>query len=1371
MSCLPQKIIDNNSVEFFAIIFFVFCFTVHTSLAQDTKLNFQSIEDELSNPTVKCIFKDSKGFVWIGTNEGLNRFDGSNIILYEKKIGDRNSLTSNGINTIIEDQNQKLWVGTGSGLCLYDRKNDNFRAFHKIDERLLLSVSSLAEDINHNIWIGTSGVGLYKYNEATDSLYSYMPDHNTTHSISSNFINCILSDKKGRVWLGTRAGLDLYDSARNVFLHFNDKLESLAGPIKALCLDEEGDVWVGTYGKGLFEIAERNENWQFRHFQSEGAQNKLSNNDVLSLMCDDSGNIWVGTENGGLNVLNQKTETIAHYVTDEGDQRSISGNSIWSLYQDKTGIIWIGTYNHGLNIIDDQIEKFEVYQKNIFKPNTLQNNNVTNFSEDADGNILIATDGGGISCFNTKTRCFTEKINNSDLSSKAAIAVLCDSKQRIWVGTWGGGLDVFNSSGKKIKNYSLETYNRPGNVLSLLEDKEGNIWVGSAEKGLFLYNSLSDELVAASCDSLDFPLSQRSYINVMFQDSEGTYWLGLPNGLISMECLNGERYFNAYVHENNDPNSISSSSITAIFEDSGNNLWIGTSDGLNLFDKKSGKFIIYRKENGLPNNSINGILEDENGYLWISTLGGISKFNSKRKTFKNYTKEDGLPSKSFNIRSTLKTQSGEFFFGSNKGFVAFFPDSIKANTYIPPMCFTGFKIFNNPVVIGAKDSPLSKNISETSELTLTHKQTSFTIEFVALNYTHSRKNQYAYKLEGFDTDWDFVGNKQYANYTNINAGNYIFKVRGSNNEGLWNSEPLQLRIKVLPPIWKTKVAYILYLLFIIAILWVFIRLLIIKSSQAEKLRLEKIHHEKSEELNRMKLQFFANISHEFRTPLSLILAPLKQSLEEGLLQDDVKRRLSMVLRNANKMYRLVNELMDFTKSEEGRLKMMVQETDIISFSHEVYSLFEEEAKQRAITYKFESETGQLNVWFDKNKMEKIISNLLSNAFKFTQNEGQIVLKIESLEENGQLSVVLSVSDNGIGISEKYIDKVFDRFFQSPDRDNKQVTGTGIGLALVKSLVELHDGTINVRSKKNEGTCFEIKLRLGKVHFKESDIFDESSLDHSISNEVPLLKKDNETAEIKGKNAPLLLIVEDNKELCDYLGSVLEIQYNILKAPDGEEGLKLAKEFIPDLILSDVTMPRLSGTELCKAVKTEMSTSHIPVILLTSRTATSEVIEGVETGADNYISKPFDVMHLKVAIEKTIENRRKLYQRFSQDVYLIPNKNAENELDQKFLISIIEYIDKNVLDKNITVENLAAHLLMSRTNVYRKIKAITGQTATEFIRNTRLKMAIKLLEEGKYNISEISFKVGFSSPGYFAKCFKDHYGKSPSEFVSPQNRTN
>lgn len=1345
----------------------LFCFQAQSR----SKIDFQLVEHGLSNPHVRSILKDSKGYMWFGTSEGLNKFDGTNFTLYANNPNDSGSIVNNNINAIFEDSKQNLWIGTPVGVSIYNRDLDNFSVFKRIGTDIIAYVTCFLEDVNGNIWIGSSGQGIFFYDTTKDSITVFQHDENDPASNSSDYISGMAADKYNRIWFSSHDGLDVYDLKTNSFIHFKNDVEPYTQLskrfVKRLCFDTDGTLWAGTYGYGLYRISIDNDNWSIYQYQATGELGSLSSNDILSLCIDQKGDLWVGTENGGLNLLRKGSDHFEVYKTEDGNQQSISSNSIWSLYQDNNGILWIGTYNHGVNFIDDRIKKFNLYYRNSFDKNTLVNNNVLGFSQKGN-TIWIATDGGGISSFDYKEGIFTNKIDNSRLTKHATMDVLYDSQNRIWIASWGGGIDLFNSLGQRLDHYELEAFDRPGNIFCLMEDAEKNIWAGTGRNGLLKYNRHTNSFDKIVDTSSKTQLTADAYVMAIFQDSENTIWLGVSFSLISLKIMDGQYVFKEYKHTNS-PGSLSSLNISTVYEDSRHNLWVGTDDGLNLLNKEDDTFTVFRKEHGLPNNTINGILEDEHNCLWISTYGGISKFNIDEQQFTNYSMEDGFLSNSFNPRACLKTNSGEFFFGCNSGFISFYPDSIKLNDLIPPVYITGFKTFNTPLLAVEEGSPLEKTISETKQITLNHKQTTFTIDFVALNYTHPKKNQYAYILEGFDEEWTNAGSKSYATYTNIDAGEYVFKVKGSNNEGIWNPEPIELKIIVKPPYWRTSWAYLLYTIIAMLVLWGFIRLLIIKSTQAERLKMEKIQHQQSEELNRMKIQFFANISHEIRTPLSLILAPLKNIIHHEDLKDDVRRSVQLVYKNANRLYGLVNELMDFTKSEAGRLKMMVQKQDIISFSREVFSFFEEESRNRNITYEFDSELASLAIWFDKGKMEKVLSNLLSNAFKFTPNGGRISLKIRTIDNGAGSFVRIAVVDNGCGIEEEYISKVFDRFFQSPEQDAQNIAGTGIGLSLVKNLVELHHGSIKVQSEKWHQTSFEVDLPMGNKHFDPKELLEISVDDEWTSDTRDLNLEEVATIETKS-NAPLVLIVEDNADLLAYLATLLKPSFKVITATDGEKGLNSAKEHSPDLILSDVAMPILTGTQLCKAIKSDMATSHIPVVLLTAKAATNDLIEGVGVGADAYITKPFDNKHLELTIEKTIETRRKLYQRFSQDAYLMASESSDNELDGKFLKSVVDYISKNAPEVNLSVESLASHLLMSRTNVYRKIKTLTGNTATEFIRLTRLKMAIVLMEEGKYSLSEIAYKVGFSSPGYFAKCFKDQYGKTPSEFIaSKQNQ--
>jgi signal transduction histidine kinase/DNA-binding response OmpR family regulator len=674
------------------------------------------------------------------------------------------------------------------------------------------------------------------------------------------------------------------------------------------------------------------------------------------------------------------------------------------------------------------------------------------------------------------------------------------------------------------------------------------------------------------------------------------------------------------------------------------------------------------------------------------------------------------------------------------------------------------------VPIGVEGSPLSKSIGETHEILLNHKQSSFTIEFVALNYIQGSKSQYAYILEGLENEWNLVGHKNSASYSYVKPGKYLFKVKGSNNDGLWNNTPATLKIIILPPFWQTAWAYTIYVVIFIALIFAFIRYRITRAKQIHLL-----------ELNQMKLQFFANISHELRTPLSLILSPAENILAYARKNKEIKGQLELIYKNSNRLFRLVNEIMDFSKAEESKLTISVQSGDIVKFTQELSNFFSDEALRRQIDYQFIAEPASIEAWVDRDKYEKIILNLLSNAFKFTPDNGTISIKIEKLANNRQQLnakkysipkvsskelLKISVIDNGKGISPVDINKVFERFYQGSNEDYTYQTGTGIGLSLTKTLVELHHGKIFVTSEKGKETCFTILMPLGNNHFKKSEIIQEPiDISSKISESPFSITEDKSNKPEPPQNAPTIMVVEDNYELRKYILSTLSVKYKILEAGDGEMGYNLAVENVPDLIISDIIMPNLSGIELCKQIKGNIVTSHIPIILLTAKITLEDQINGIETGADAYITKPFNVRYLEVITNNLIQSRQRLFKRFSQEVYILPKEITNNSLDQNFLENVINHIEENILSTELSVENLASHLLMSPGHIWRKIKSLTGQSTNEFIRTIRLKKAIKLIEEGNLNVSEIAYKVGFSSPAYFTKCFRKQYGKSPSRYFS------
>lgn len=1362
------------------LLFISFFFPSGLLSGQDKRPFFEALPSGLPNTSIRSILRDSKGYMWFGTSDGLVRYDGTNFYVYENDPDNKNSINHSLINAIVEDDANNLWVGTPLGLNLYDRERDRFIniPIHPNDPAVTEYVYALYADHNGHLWIGTLGNGVIIHDRKNNTFEYYPYNPADDNSISSNDVTRIGTDPWNNIWVGTRNGLNLFSSSGKNFKRFFFKTDHKPGfcdnHITSLVTDRQGNFWVATRG-GLYEINQRNNNFVFKHYGNDpGNSGTLSNNVILSLCVDKNDFLWIGTENGGLNCMRISDRSITRYCNEEGNPYSISGNSIWSLYSDEEAILWAGVYGKGINVLNRKSRKFDLYQRNPFAKNGLPDNDVRGFAEDDNGNVWIATDGGGLCQFNPETQRFTKTINRSgssgNITSNAVMAVLYDSKKNLWIGTWSGGVDRLSKTGKMIKNYPIRGNQEIGNnnVISLYEDRHGNIWAGSAGSGLFRYDRVLDKFEQVSTANPSAP-SDKAYVSSLLEDENGILWVGTYYGLVSLKRIQGKTYEGNVLYHTKEPGSISSSVIEVIYQDSKHKLWIGTCDnGLNLLNN-NGTFTVFQKRNGLPGKAIRSIMEDNNGNLWISTNKGLAKFDTGSGTFRDFTTDDGLNGAEFYPGSSLRTRSGEFYVGGKNGFNAFYPDRVIDNTYIPPVCITNLKINNKPVCIGAKGSPLQKHISATTSITLSPGQTSFTIDFAALNYTDPSRNQYVYKLEGFDSDWNYAGTNQMATYTNIDPGNYRFLVKGSNNDDVWNPTPASLDITVNPPLWKTSWARLSYVIVILSFVLLVFRVRSERIQVKNQLKLERMAREKEHELTQLKMQFFTNISHEFRTPLSLILSPLENLITTS--DPGIRDQLSVTYRNARRMMRLVNELMDFRKLDEGKAKLKVEPVDIGSFVSTIAQSFKEAARKRNITFTIDSGSGCGTGWIDKDKMETVISNLLGNAFKFVNDNGQVSITVTMEDNNTGDTIIgennhwfrLTVADNGIGIRGDELPFIFEKFYQAKSAEIKKTSGTGIGLALTKGFVELHHGSIAVESIPNERTCFTVRIPVAKHIYNESECVpaDTAVSEQEFTTDAP---QDAGEENIPGEEKAHILVVEDNDELRNYLANELSKNFTVTCAADGQQGAETAFHNTPDLIVSDIVMPGKSGIELCSELKADVRTSHIPVVLLTAKTTVDDQIEGIGRGADAYLPKPFNVRLLKTQIRQLIESRRKLYAHFSHDVYLTPANITENEIDQTFLQKIINHIIDHSTDPQLNVEALADVFNMSRSQVYRKIKALTGKTAVEFIRTVRLKQALKLMESRLYTLAEIAYKTGFTSPSYFTKSFKEQYGKTPSEYL-------
>jgi len=928
-------------------------------------------------------------------------------------------------------------------------------------------------------------------------------------------------------------------------------------------------------------------------------------------------------------------------------------------------------------------------------------------------------------------------------------------------------------------NYKIQgadIYNRYNYIFDIEEDTRGNLWIGTNGGGLFYFDVMQESFTDFTQPKVNEETKTiKPFINALETDDDSTLWIGTYNGLF---CWNQNKdTFREYHTTSND---IENEVVFTIKKDHQNQIWFGTLSGLYCFKGENKSLERYTTDNGLCDNSIMSIEIDNSYNLWISTSSGISKLNTKTANFQNFFVYDGLPCNEFLPGSSFKDKDGMIYFGGSDGLVYFNPDSINNNPVKPNLIFTSFKLFNQEIKYNPKKTNglLSADINETDTVILNYSDNSFTLEFAAISFTIPEKIKYAVQLQGFNPEWDYKNHKQrYASYTNLAPGTYFLNVRTTNLDGQWIDEPRTLCIIVKPPFWLSWWAIIVYVIIMFLAIYYFRKIALFRISMKNQLHLEHVERERLEELNQSKMRFFANVSHEIRTPLTMLLAPLERLIGSATSEFQ-KKNLNYIYRNTKRLERIVNQLLELQKIENTQLRLKAREIDLVKFLKEIIALFEETATDRKINLSFEPNCDELIVWIDPEKMDKIIFNLLSNAFKFTLPDGFITVSInKSISNTTDGNFKVSVSDTGRGMDKMHLERIFDRFYQIENKETGKIIGTGIGLHLSKELVEKHYGTISVISREGVGSTFTITLPLGHKHLAPGELFHEVAV-HSayIHNEEPDFENelssfiDSETEVDSDSGKTLILLVEDDIDILNYLDDELSVDYQIIKANNGTDGWALAFEKIPDLIVSDIMMPGIDGLQLCKKVKSTIETSHIPVILLTAKTQVEHEIEGLESGADEYVHKPFHPRLLKLKIDKIIETRETLKQQFVKNTSFTAKEITVTSADEKFLQKAIDYVKDNLADSDLNIEKMSNVLNISRVHLYRKLKAITNQNPTEFIRTIRLKQAAYLLSLGKLNVSEIAYMVGFNSHQYFTNSFQKHFGMSPTEYSRREEQT-
>ena len=1382
-----------------------FLFSINTNIfSQYGDIGFEllSVEEGLTDATIHCITQDSKGFLWIGTEGGLFRYDGYKFKVFQNKPENPYSLSNNNIHALYADSSKDLWIGTyGGGLNNFDLMKEIFtRYMHQTEDITSISdneIVSIIKDREGYLWIGTYGGGLNKVdlNAKTGSHLTFIRyNHNINNpsSIAGDEVYTICEDKSGVIWIGTNNGLSRYLIGGDNFINYRrntDNPNSLSNnKIHSIIEDSASELWIGTYGGGLNKLIhdKTDDSIFFLHYKNDPNDPvTINDNNVFTMFEDSKGLLWIGTLSGGLNIFNTKSTSFTNYKYDVNDPSALSSNLIYSIFEDNSGIIWVGPHSgNGIHKFDPLKEQFNNDSYYIQKPVDLSIKNVFPLCEDDSGILWIGTYDGlyRVDCNNGSFIKYINDPNNPTSLSNDRIVTICeDASNKLWIGTLGGGINKFDKEKEKFVSYRYD----PNNVRSISNDMVlatyidplGLIWIGTYGGGLNIFDPKDESVLHFKHDPEDSTTLSDNRINSIFEDRNGNIWIGTWSGGLN-RFDRQTKLFTHYTNDPYDPTSISINYVYSIYEDSAGFLWIGTNNGgLNRFDYNKGVFKSYRMSDGLPSETVYGLLEDDNGHFWLSTKNGLSKFDPITGEVRNYDMKDGLTDNEFNYKSYCKTKSGYFIFGGTNGLNIFHPDSLIDNTHIPPVVITDFQLFNETVPTGFDEKRdrtiLNTSIAETDELELKYDENIFSFEFAALDFHAPEKNKYAYIMEGFEENWNYTNaDRRFVTYTNLDPGEYTFRVNASNNHGVWNEEGASIKIIILPPWWATTYAYLFYVLLIIGTIYLVWRMQLKRVKIKHEYEMSKFEAEKMHEVDEMKNRFFANLSHEFRTPLTLIFGPAKD-IEEKCKDNEAKHSAGIIKRNAGRLYALVNQLLDISKLEAGKMKLEAIEENIIPILKGYVLSFSSLAERKKIKLNFDTAEDSLNVYIDRDKVEKIISNVLSNAFKFTPNEGRIDVKIEKLNN----WVEIGITDNGIGIAQDRLDRIFDRFHQVDGSHTRESEGTGIGLSLTKELVELHKGKIEVESEYGKGSTFKILLPLGKDHLKPEEI-----VEKEVSDEIQVTTEEAEiiSEEEKSKarsdidvlldtNKPLLLVVEDNTDVRSYIISHLEEDYRIQEAVDGKDGLDQAMKNIPDLIISDVMMPKMDGFELCEKLKTDERTSHIPIIMLTAKATSKDKIEGYETGADDYIMKPFDAEELKARIKNLIEQRRKLQEHFKKEGLLKIDDKEITSIDKKFLQNVIRIINNHLSDRDFTVEMFAEELSMSRRNLDRKLIALSGESPRDIIKRVRLNHASKLLAQKSGNISEIALEVGFSNPAYFSTSFSEQFGLTPSEYKNSQSK--
>lgn len=1282
-----------------------------------TQFHFRhyNIENGVSSNNISTLFQDQKGYIWIGTENGLNRFDGNQFTLYQKNNPLYSNFHANSINTICETTDKELWLGTDNGVFIYNQVKDTFTPFVKQtnDKTSITSwITHIIQDKAGNIWIATHKQGIFLFNTQND-----------------NIVTRILNDEQNNIWLSGPYQLCKLNKVNNTFETYaiEEKKESIYS--MALWEDSSNHIWIGTWDKGLWKLDPRTKQVE-KYLTGEKGKGILHIHSILEYSPE---LLLIGSDDG-LTIFNPVTQESFLYDNYGDNEKSLSDKFIYPILKDREGGVWIGTYYNGINYLPPYCGQFNGYSESSDIP-YFNSRIISRFCEGENGNIWIASDDSGLSCFNPSTMQFLD-FNGREKLNKHNLHALCMIDKDLWIGTYGDGIQILNIQTGVIKSYSTSDGLDENSIYSIFKDGQGQIWTGSMN-GICQYDAPKQRFT---------PIKYLEALVIeIAEDAKGNLWIATQGKGLFRYSPQKNKEWKKYGLEK----GFNSLTVNHLCINKDNEIWAATSEGLYLYNPL--KDIFTYQPLRLPNECINAILEGED-CLWLTTAKGLVKYTPATQETQIFTKSDGLQSEAFIMASALKTRNGEFYIGSINGFNTFYPHQLKLNTQKPNVVLTSLEIFNQKIDT-QKDGTLPEAIDHLKEIHLSYKDNVITLNYAALSYCTPQKNQYAYMLEGFDKGWNYVGSQHSTTYTNLPAGTYTFRVKASNNDNIWNEEGTSIRIIVHPPFYLSLPFKIGYVLLFLLALGLLLRYVIRRSEKKHAKAIDELNSKKEIEIHEAKINFFTMIAHEIRTPVSLIIGPLEKIMQSTHIPTNERQELEIIDRNSQRLLYLVNQLLDFRKVEQKEIRMKFSSQSIKELMQAVCERFSPTLQQNGVSFSVTYPDEHFHADVDKEALTKVLSNLLTNANKYTQS--RIEVRFQEHPEKQTFSI--EVQDNGKGMNEEELTKIFKPFYQASE--NKP--GTGIGLSIVKGIVEAHHGQVNVTSQPGHGSSFMITLPQ-----KQENLSAEEE-ENQAGNPLPedIIPEQNATASMSQKVLPIMLTVDDNEDMLNFLSSHFQTSYTIVTAVDGVDALNKLKEQEVALIISDWMMPNMDGIDLCKAVRNNQLTSHIPFILLTAKTDTEAKITSMNCGADAYIEKPFSLQYLEACIKNLLELRLQLRQKFSQMPTVSINSIAANQSDKVFLEKMNHLIEENLNNEELSVDFLAEKLCISRSGLFVKIKGLANTTPNEMIQIIRLKKAASLLLENQYRINEVSYMVGFNNPSYFSKCFQKQFGMKPGEYIA------